>query len=99
MQYLIKPCVRGFSEMPTDNEFNSGDLALIVDDYNPGCGCPCLPACFKRLTLTAKVGLHVVNLTCLPTGYTKNMPTCICVASISQNHYGEADTFACVLYW
>ena len=55
LQYLIKPCVRGFSEMPTDNEFNSGDLALIVDDYNPGCACPCLPTCFKRLTLTAKV--------------------------------------------
>ncbi|DBA82803.1 hypothetical protein WJX77_009020 [Trebouxia sp. C0004] len=53
-EYLVKPCVRGFAEMPTDNEFSAGELSLIVDDYNPGCDCLCLPGCYKRLTLTAK---------------------------------------------
>ena len=41
--------------MPTDHEFNAGELSLVVDDYNPGCDCFCLPGCYKRLTLTAKV--------------------------------------------
>lgn len=57
LQYLVKPCVRGFAEMPTDHEFGAGDLSLVVDDYNPGCDCLCLPGCFKRLTLTAKVAV------------------------------------------
>lgn len=55
MQYVIKACVRGFSEIPTDAEFESGDLSLVMDDFNPGHGCPCLPGCFKRLTVNAKV--------------------------------------------
>ena len=55
LQYLIKPCVRGFGEMPTDHEFDAGELSVIVDDYNPGCNCLLLPCCYKRLTLTAKV--------------------------------------------
>lgn len=55
LQYLVKPCVRGFSEMPNDHEFDSGELSLVVDDYNPGCDCFLFPCCYKRLTLTAKV--------------------------------------------
>lgn len=55
LQYLIKPCVRGFGEMPNDHEFDSGELSVIVDDYNPGCNCLIFPCCYKRLTLTAKV--------------------------------------------
>lgn len=52
--------------MPTDNEFSAGELSLIVDDYNPGCDCLCLPGCYKRLTLTAKVilPLQVDQLPC-----------------------------------
>lgn len=55
MQYVIKACVRGFSEIPTDVEFESGDLSLVMDDFNPGHGCACLPGYFKRLTVNAKV--------------------------------------------
>ena len=50
--------------MPTDHEFSAGELSLIVDDYNPGCDCLCLPGCYKRLTLTAKVMLQVDSLPC-----------------------------------
>ena len=50
--------------MPTDNEYSAGELSLIVDDYNPGCDCLCLPGCYKRLTLTAKVILHLDQLPC-----------------------------------
>lgn len=55
MQYVVKACVRGFSEIPTDVEFESGDLSLVMDDFNPGHGCVCLPGYFKRLTVNAKV--------------------------------------------
>lgn len=54
-EYIVKPCVRGFSEIPTDAEFESGDVFLIMDDFNPGRGCLCLPGYFKRLTVNAKV--------------------------------------------
>ncbi len=50
--------------MPTDNEYSAGELSLIVDDYNPGCDCLCLPGCYKRLTLTAKVILYLDQLPC-----------------------------------
>ncbi len=50
--------------MPTDNEFNAGELSLVVDDYNPGCDCLCLPGCYKRLTLTAKVALWHERKSC-----------------------------------
>ncbi|KAL3157951.1 hypothetical protein ABBQ32_012351 [Trebouxia sp. C0010 RCD-2024] len=53
-EYLVKPCVRGFGELPNDHEFDAGELSLVVDDYNPGCNCLCFPCCYKRLTLTAK---------------------------------------------
>ena len=55
MQYVVKACVRGFSEIPTDTEFENGDLSLVMDDFNPGRGCACLPGYFKRLTVNAKV--------------------------------------------
>ena len=55
MQYVVKACVRGFSEIPTDAEFESGDLSLVMDDFNPGRGCSCVPGYFKRLTVNAKV--------------------------------------------
>ncbi|KAL3150228.1 hypothetical protein ABBQ32_000087 [Trebouxia sp. C0010 RCD-2024] len=37
-----------------DAEFESGDVFLIMDDFNPGRGCLCLPGYFKRLTVNAK---------------------------------------------
>ena len=47
--------MRGFSEIPTDAEFDSGELSLVMDDHNPGRSCWCLPGYFKRLTVNAKV--------------------------------------------
>ena len=61
MQYVVKACVRGFSEIPTDAEFESGDLSLVMDDFNPGRGCTCVPGYFKRLTVNAKV-IHKLRL-------------------------------------
>ena len=55
MQYEVKPCVRGFGEIPTDQEFDNGDLTLVMDDANPGRSCICCPGYYKRLTITAKV--------------------------------------------
>ena len=53
---MVKPCVRGFGELPPDNEFDAGELSLAVDDYNPGCASfMCFPCCYNRLTLTCKV--------------------------------------------
>ena len=53
---MVKPCVRGFGELPSDNEFDAGELSLAVDDYNPGCASfMCFPCCYNRLTLTCKV--------------------------------------------
>lgn len=62
LQYVVKPCVRGFSEIPTDVEFESGDLSLVMDDHNPGRGCWCLPGYFKRLTVNAKVTRLISNV-------------------------------------
>ena len=47
--------MRDFGEIPTDHEFDNGDLTLVMDDCNPGASCMCLPGYFKRLTVTAKV--------------------------------------------
>ena len=56
LQYMVKPCVRGFGELPSDNEYDAGELSLAVDDYNPGCASfMCFPCCYNRLTLTCKV--------------------------------------------
>ena len=54
LQYVVKPCVRGFGEIPTDQEFDNGEMTLVLDDCNPGTSC-CLPGYYKRLTVTAKV--------------------------------------------
>jgi hypothetical protein len=56
VQYLVKPCVRGFGEMPTDAEYDAGELSLAVDDFAMGCKfCMFWPGCFAKLTVTAKV--------------------------------------------
>jgi len=55
LQYLVKPCVRDFGEIPTDHEFDNGEVTLVMDDCNPGTRCLCLPGFYKRLTITAKV--------------------------------------------
>ena len=79
MQYVVKACVRGFSEIPTDAEFDSGDLSLVMDDFNPGRGCACVPGCFKRLTVNAKVHriswLHL-SLQLVPTDIIGNCSNC-----------------------
>ena len=55
LQYNVKPCVRDFGEIPTDHEFDNGEVTLVMDDCNPGTRCLCLPGFYKRLTITAKV--------------------------------------------
>jgi len=55
LQYIVKPCVRDFGEIPTDHEFDNGEVTLVMDDCNPGTRCLCLPGFYKRLTITAKV--------------------------------------------
>jgi len=55
LQYVVKPCVRDFGEIPTDHEFDNGEVTLVMDDCNPGTRCLCLPGFYKRLTITAKV--------------------------------------------
>ncbi|KAL0053054.1 hypothetical protein WJX82_000208 [Trebouxia sp. C0006] len=53
-EYAVKPCVRDFGEIPTDHEFDNGEVTLVMDDCNPGTRCLCLPGYYKRLTITAK---------------------------------------------
>jgi len=55
LQYIVKPCVRDFGKIPTDHEFDNGEVTLVMDDCNPGTRCLCLPGFYKRLTITAKV--------------------------------------------
>ena len=55
LQYIVKPCVRDFGEIPTDHEFDNGEVTLVMDDCNPGTRCLCVPGFYKRLTITAKV--------------------------------------------
>ena len=59
LQYMVKPCVRDFGEIPTDHEFDNGEVTLVMDDCNPGTRCLCLPGFYKRLTITAKVKTYL----------------------------------------
>ncbi|KAA6419767.1 MAG: hypothetical protein FRX49_10300 [Trebouxia sp. A1-2] len=71
-EYTVKPCVRDFGEIPTDHEFDNGELTLVMDDCNPGTRCLCLPGFYKRLTITAKE--QQVELY---TGEAKRLPHCL----------------------
>ncbi|DBB06936.1 TPA: hypothetical protein ACH3X3_009587 [Trebouxia sp. C0006] len=71
-EYAVKPCVRDFGEIPTDHEFDNGEVTLVMDDCNPGTRCLCLPGYYKRLTITAKE-----QQTELHTGEAKHLPHCL----------------------
>ncbi len=65
--------MRDFGEIPTDHEFENGELTLVMDDCNPGTSCMCLPGYFKRLTVTAKVRMQDISVLLLVINFLDSM--------------------------